>query len=65
MGHLVEQEGKGAVPELEGLHPMTSGEQDCHSPVQGDSGPWDMGHGGGPGYKPSGAHRMWERRLSA
>lgn len=34
------------------------------SPDRGDSGPWGMSRGGGPGYKSSGAHRMWERRLS-
>lgn len=42
---------------------MTAKEQDPSSPARGDSGPWGMGRGGDPGYKPSGAHRMWGRRL--
>ena len=55
-------EGKAAVSDCE-VTPVASNEQDPRSPARGDSGPWGRGRGGDPGYKPSGAHRMWGRRL--
>lgn len=56
--------GKWTAPESGAAYPVLSEEPDGCSPVRGDSGPWGMSRGGGPGYKSSGAHRMWERRLS-
>ena len=60
---MAERQGKEAVPGSGAVHPTTSGERDRRSPVRGDSGPWGMGRGGGPGCKSSGAHRTWGRRL--